>query len=196
MAALGGSDSPLALGVQAIANDMTARTTGIIETTAANTHRLESLASAVSTAQAAVATVPSTLAATVNTMTNTMNAQVNTMTNTMDARISTVLGSLASTATTLTAAQEAGASTLTASVGTQLTRVNTSIRAVTVALAGKRSAAQHVWMGSCSSYGNGGWREYCFDRVQVDTARPMFRKESNTRMRTIQAGCKDVDTDL
>merc|ERR1719272_1185583 len=117
-----------------------------------------------------------------------MNAQVNTMTNTMDARISTVLGSLASTATALTASQDAGASTLTASVGTQLTQVNTSIRAVNVALTGKRSAAQHVWMGSCSNNQDGGWREYCFDRVQVDTARPMFRKESNTRMRTIVPG--------
>ena len=185
MAALGGSDSPLALGVQAIANDMQARTTGLLETAAANSHRLDSLASAVSTAQVSVATVPSTLAATVNTMTNTM-----------DARISTVLGSLASTATALTAAQEVGASTLTASVGTQLTRVNTSIRAVNVALAGKRSAAQHVWIGSCSSYQNGGWREYCFDRTLVDTARPMFRKENNNRMRTIAAGCKDADTDM
>ena len=180
VAALGGSDSPLALGVQAIANDMQARTTGLIETTAANTHRLDSLASAVSTAQVAVATVPSTLAATVNTMTNTM-----------DARISTVLGSLASTATALTAAQEAGASTLTASVGTELTRVNTSIRAVNVALAGKREAASHMWVGSCSNNGNGGWREYCFNRVTHDSARPKFRKENDTRMRSILAGCKD-----
>ena len=196
IATLGGSASPLALGVQAIANDMQARTTGIIETTTANTHRLDSLASAVSTAQATVATVPSTLAATVNTMTNAMDAQVNTMNNTMNARIRTVLGSLASTATALTAAQEAGASTLTASVGTQLTRVNTSIRAVNVALAGKRSAAQHVWIGSCSSNQDGGWREYCFDRPLVDSARPMFRKENNNRMRSIQAGCKDADTDM
>ena len=185
MATLGGSDSPLAVGVQAIANDMQARTTGIIETAAANTHRLDSLASAVSTAQVSVATVPSTLAATVNTMTNTM-----------DARISTVLGSLASTATALTAAQEAGASTLTASVRTQLTQVNTTIRAVTVALAGKRSAAQHMWVGSCSNHNNGGWRDYCFDRALVDTARPMFRKESNTRFRSIVAGCKDAETDM
>ena len=39
-----------------------------------------------------------------------------------------------------------------------------------------------------------GWREYCFDRTDSDTARPMFRKESNTRMRTskvpiVQFGC-------
>ena len=191
MAALGGSDSPLALGVQAIANDMQARTTGLLETAAANSHRLDSLASAVSTAQVSVATVPSTLAATVNTMTNNMDARVNTMTNTMDARISTVLGSLASTATALTAAQEVGASTLTASVGTQLTQVNTSIRAVNVALAGKREAASHMWQGSCSNNGNGGWREYCFNRVAHDSARPKFRKENDTRFRSILAGCKD-----
>ena len=43
---------------------------------------------------------------------------------------------------------------------------------------------------------SGGWREYCYNRVEVDTARPMFRKESNTRMRTIQPGCKDDDTDM
>ena len=127
-------------------------------------------------------------------MPSTLAATVNTMTNTMDARISTVLGSLASTATALTAAQEAGASTLTASVSTQLTRVNTSIRAVNVALAGKRSAVQHVFVASCSAAQDGGWRDFCFDRVQVDTSRPMFRKESNVRMRSIVAGCKEADT--
>ena len=52
-----------------------------------------------------------------------------------------------------------------------------------------------MWVGSCSSNQDGGWREFCFDRVQVDTARPMFRKESNVRMRSIVAGCKDADTD-
>ena len=172
MAALAGSDSPLALGVQAIAQDMTARTADLLQTAQANTQRLNALASQ-------VATVPSTLSATVTTMTGTM-----------DTRISTVLASLASTATALRASQASSTSSLTATVNTELTRVNTSIRAVNVALAGKRSAAQHVWIGSCSSNQDGGWREYCFDRPLVDSARPMFRKENNNRMRSILAGCK------
>ena len=179
MAALGGSDSPLALGVQAIANDMQARTADLFTTTITNTNRLNSLAEELTTAQATVATVPSTLAATVATMTNTM-----------DSRISSVLASLASTGTALRASQTAGASTLTAAVNVQLTRVNTTIRAVNVALVGKRSAASHMWVGSCSSHFNGGWHEYCFNRVQHDSARPMFRKENNNRMRSILAGCK------
>ena len=201
MAALAGSDSPLALGVQAIATSMEARTAGLLTTATANTLRLDSLSEAVSTAQVAVSAVPSTLAATVSSMTNTM-----------DTRITAVLASLASTATALeassastatslrasaattaaalTAAQVAGASTLTAAVTTQLRAVNVSIAAVNVALVGKRSAASHMWVGSCSNNGNGGWREYCYDRALHDSARPMFRKESNARMRSILAGCK------
>ena len=173
MAALGGSDSPLALGVQAIAQDMTARTATLLQTAQANTQRLDVLANQ-------VATVPSTLSTTVATMTGTM-----------DSRISTVLASLASTATALRASQTSSTSSLTAAVNTQLTRVNTSIRAVNVALAGKREAASHMWQGSCSNNGNGGWREYCFNRVAHDSARPKFRKENDTRFRSILAGCKD-----
>jgi len=196
MTALGGDNSPLALGVQAIANDMQARTIDLVTTAATNTNRLNSLETAVS-------------------------ATVATMTTTMDSRINAVLGSLASTATELTASsastatalraeqtttvaaltassastatalraeQTSGASTLTAAVNTQLTRVNTSIRAMTVTLAGKRSAASNMWFGSCSNNGNGGWRDYCFNRVTHDTSRPYFRKENDTRMRTILAG--------
>ena len=201
MAALGGADSPLALGVQAIATDMTARTAGLLQATTANTHRLDSLSDAVSTAQVAVATVPSTLAATVATMTNNMDGRINavlaslastaTALTASSASTATELrASSASTATALRASQVAGASTLTAAVNTQLRAVNVSIASVNVALVGKRSAASHMWVGSCSNNGNGGWREYCFDRTMHDSARPMFRKENNNRMRSILAGCK------
>ena len=192
MTALGGTNSPLALGVQAIANDMQARTSDLLTTAAANTNRLNSLETAVSSAQVAVATVPSTLAATVATMTNTMDSRINGVLASLASTGTALRASSASTATALRASQTAGASTLTASVNAQLTRVNTTIRAVNVALVGKRSAASHMWVGSCSSHFNGGWHEYCFNRVQHDSARPMFRKENNNRMRSILAGCKYI----
>jgi len=34
---------------------------------------------------------------------------------------------------------------------------------------------------------SGGWREYCYNRVEVDTARPMFRKENDSRMRSSES---------
>ena len=185
IAALGGSDSPLALGVQAIANDMQARTADLLTAATANTNRLNTLEDTVSA-------VPSTLAATVATMTNTMDSRINGVLASLASTGTALRASSASTATALRASQTAGASTLTASVNAQLTRVNTSIRAVNVALVGKRSAASHMWVGSCSNHGNGGWREYCFDRALHDSARPMFRKENNNRMRSILAGCKYI----
>jgi len=35
-----------------------------------------------------------------------------------------------------------------------------------------------------SYHPSSGWRDYCMNRVHVDSARPMFRKESNTRLRS------------
>ena len=97
MAALGGSDSPLALGVQAIANDMQARTADLLTAATANTNRLHSLETAVSSAQVAVATVPSTLAATVADITTTTATQINAVLSSMDstaAALTTSIGSV------------------------------------------------------------------------------------------------------
>ena len=51
-------------------------------------------------------------------------------------------------------------------------------------------AALCIVATSCSNHGNGGWREFCFNRVLHDSARPMFHKENDSRMRSILAGCK------
>ena len=113
--------------------------------------------------QAATAAQAATLTATVDSMenatastaaqTSTLPATVSTVTGTKDTRINAVLASLASTATVLRAAQVSGASTLTAAGNVQLTRVNVSLLAVNAGLAGKWSAASHIWIGSCSNYG-------------------------------------------
>ena len=34
---------------------------------------------------------------------------------------------------------------------------------------------------------SGGWRDYCYNRVNADSARPMFRKENDTRMRSSES---------
>ena len=36
---------------------------------------------------------------------------------------------------------------------------------------------------------SGQWIDYCYNRVEIDSARPMFRKESNTRMRSSESHC-------
>ena len=83
----------------------------------------------------------------------TLSATVSTMSGTMDTRINAVLASLGSTATVLRAQQSVGAAELTVAVTGQLRRVNASLATVSGALAGKRSAASHIWVGSCSNYG-------------------------------------------
>ena len=39
-----------------------------------------------------------------------------------------------------------------------------------------------------SIHHSGGWREYCLNRVEIDSARPMFRKETASRLRSIVSG--------
>ena len=71
---------------------------------------------------------------------------------------------------------------------TTLTRAITAVNStMIVSVLGKMDSDRHVWMGGCSG-GSGCWADQCFDRVEIDTARPYFYKRTNTRMRAIVAG--------
>ena len=98
----------------------------------------------------------------------------------VDSQINAVMSNMTVAGVSLRRAQSVGAAALTASVTVQIRRVNVSIRAVTSALALKRDERLHMWSGSCSNHGDGGWREYCFDRQDINTGLPYFRKESNS----------------
>ena len=94
------------------------------------------------TLNASVTAMQAAAASTAAAQSATLASTVNSMTGTMDNRISAVLAS-----------QSTGASSLTAAVNGQLRQVNTSIDAVTAAVAGKRSATSHLFVGSCSNHG-------------------------------------------
>ena len=179
MSTMMGPQSPITAAVQVIAADMTDRTMGLMSTASENAVNLATvtsnlngltssvdvqLAAATTAAQAAAASQAATLAATVNSMelaasstaaaqASTLTATVDSMTNTMDTRINAVLASLGSTAAALRTTQTSSTSTLAASVDVEIRRLNVSLAAVNTGLAGKRSAASHIFVGSCSNHG-------------------------------------------
>ena len=70
-----------------------------------------------------------------------------------------------------------------------LTRSISAINASMIAsLRGKADAAQHVWLGGCRNAQHGCWASQCLNGVELDTARPMFYKRTDTRMRAIATG--------
>ena len=137
---------------------------------------------------AANALMQRTVQASITRLEGSVADSVASLTSTIDTRITGVLSALATTTSEINAGVAAADATIAASVTAQIRAVNVSLAGVTTALAGKKDDALHIWIGSCSNTGHGGWREYCYNRVNVDTARPYFRKESNTRMRTITSG--------
>ena len=184
--------SPLAMGVSHVAQDMINRQQGLLATSTGNTNMvgwLEAAVEAGNTETAAQATAMSVaVAASLTRLEGSVADSVASLTSTIDTRITGVLSTLATTTSEINAGVAAADATIAASVTAQIRAVNVSLAGVTTALAGKKDDALHIWIGSCSNNGNGGWREYCYNRVNVDTARPYFRKENDSRMRTITSG--------
>ena len=99
---LNGDESPIALGVRAIANEMQTRTNDLLVGTTANTARLNAMQAVVSAAQAAMAQQGAALTASVS-------SSIGTMETTIDARIGAVMQNLSATGAELTRSQSAGA---------------------------------------------------------------------------------------
>ena len=129
--ALSGDESPIALGVQAIANGMQAQATNLLVGATENTQRLVAMEAVVTAAGVTMERQGAALAASVS-------SSIGAMEDVVDARISTVMGTLSDTSAELTRSQSAGAAALTASVLNQIRRVNTSLATVTTALTNKR----------------------------------------------------------
>ena len=87
----------------------------------------------------------------------------------------------------------AAAITASASTGTALqstlTRSIAAVNASMIAsIRGKADASQHVWLGGCRNAQHGCWSSQCLNGVELDTARPMFYKRTDNRMRAIVTG--------
>ena len=171
---------------------MVARSQNLVVLATTTENRLVSMSTQVAAAAVAVTASNNALsrnvAAQLDNLEDSVDSSVTTLTNTIDGRIATVMSNLVATTASINAATAASGAALTASVTGQIRAVNVSMAAVTAGLAAKMDAQPHMWMGSCSGTPHGGWHEYCFNRQDVDTARPYFRKENNNRMRTITSG--------
>ena len=115
-------------------------------------------------AEATLASVQGSVTAQLNAMQAATAAAANEQAATLNASVTAMQAGAASTAAAMTrtmnaqinamlASQSTGASSLTAAVNGQLRRVNSSIDTVTAALAAKRSATSHLFVGSCSNHG-------------------------------------------
>jgi len=99
---LNGDQSPIALGVQAIATEMQTRTNDLLVGTTENRARLNAMEAVVQAAQAAMVQQGAALTASVSSSIGTMETAI-------DARIGAVMQNLSATGAELTRSQSAGA---------------------------------------------------------------------------------------
>jgi hypothetical protein len=176
-AAATGDSSPLMIGINAVAADLTARTTQMIQANAQVSAQVASMDAVVSTQLGQMSTsVAAALQAAATDSASRATA--------MDTRITAALSTVDASASTITR-------TLTASVSTSLAASTSSIRAINASVAtqlgSKMSDTLHMWSGGCNNQGHSGWQEYCLNHVEINTAAPYFRKETNTRFRSSRA---------
>lgn len=81
-------------------------------------------------------------------------------------------------------------STLTATVNKGLQdagkSLDTNVKALQTKIA---DPIKHMWSGGSNGHSRGsGWADFALDRVELDTAEPYFKKQSNTRFRALKAG--------
>merc|ERR1711990_2215 len=70
-------------------------------------------------------------------------------------------------------------------MGASMTAMNSTVAR---SLASKMNTKKHIFVGGCSSHSYGGWRDICMNRVETDTARPKFYKETASRMKALVRG--------
>ena len=181
MTTLGGSESPLALGVQAIANDMQARTSDLLTLANSNANGIESMQAQVAAAGTAM-----------NTMANSMAQASVVAADAIDARVDSAMAEMSSVLAANNAAAQSTMAVVTAAVSTSIAAVTSGQtamnRTIFTAIAARAPAKKHTWIGGCSGGNNGGWSEDCLDRVRQDTALPKFRKQNNNRMIALVQG--------
>jgi hypothetical protein len=182
VAAMSADGSPLMAGVlagvQAVSADMASRTMSIATAAAANT-------AAVSSMTATVEALRSTQAAEAQSLQRAVASQLTAAANSVDATVSqlnTSLRSAVDTAITDSLTQTTAA----------ITAMNSTVTTVRAGLASKKDNRLYMWTGGCRSSHGGGWGEYCLNQVQVDTARPKFEKQTNTRFRALVTGIYSV----
>jgi hypothetical protein len=167
MAAMQSGDSPLALGIRAIADEMTARTQGLVQSTATNAANLASITGTVQTRLAAVDAAIATAAASFEAQGAALNQSIGTTLSSLSSELDTRMSNALSTVTA------------------QNTVMNAS---VTRSLLNVKKLKVNLWSGGCSSRGGSGWQEFCLNVQHYNTAAPYFRKQTNTRFQTLIAG--------
>ena len=192
MNTLGGSESPLALGVQAIANDMQARTSDLLTLANSNANGIESMQAQVAAAGTAMNTMANSMAQASAVAADAIDARVDSAMAEMSSVLATNNAAAQSTLTANNAAAQSTMAVVTAAVSTSIAAVTSGRssmnRTIFTAIAARAPAKKHTWIGGCSGANNGGWSEDCLDRVAQDTALPKFRKQNNVRMIALVQG--------
>lgn len=151
--------SPLALGIRAIATEMTGRTQGIVEQ------------------QAVMSTQ-------VAAMTENVEAQLAAAAASTTAALTAAAADVQAVSAEITRSSEASAAALDTRLATGLASINTNLAAVNVSLqaglVSKADSKQYVWIGGARDWGNsGGFRQFKLDRSDYDSLSPKGRKDGD-----------------
>lgn len=169
------ADSPIALGVQAVAADMASRTQGLTATAATNAANIASMQSGLDTTLANVNTQLAAAAADLATQAAGLSTSVSTsvasMSDTIDARIAAA----------------------TDQMGVRISAMNASLNTGLTLVAGKLDGRVNLWSGGCSNRGGSGWAEFCLNVVHFDTSAPKFARKSGSRFHALVHGIFTID---
>jgi len=177
---LSGGESPIKIGVEAIAADMTARTGDLLTAQAAMSTQISQLADAMTSVQA---TVSGQIAAAEMAATSRAAATRAEMEASAEALEDSVERSIEDLTTTL----QGTVVNLTEAVDSAIEGMNGTVRQVSSALAGKKDNQPKMWSGGCSEYPGGGWRWYCLNRQLYNTAGGWFVKHDHTYFRSLRS---------
>jgi hypothetical protein len=97
----------------------------------------------------------------------------------LDTKLSKELNDAGKSISDLTASVNKGFSDADKSLDTNVKALQTKIA----------DPVKHMWSGGSNGHHRGsGWADFALDRVELDTAAPYFKKESNTRFKALKAG--------